>query len=1152
MRVLVFSILASPLLFAGPPREIRTGSLGGRGVIFRDQAPGVFLEPVSGAGDVNGDGLADFLLLWADRDADLKAKVFLVHGETSLPPAPTLLELSARSNVFSLSTPRFSLSDSITGLALAGDLDGDGFGDFFILRENGARAGWPHVGVVPGVVYLVYGSRDLPVEVSLDAPPAGVRITVFTSSKLTTTRLSEDVVVDDLNRDGVADVVFGAGLSEGSQPSSRVGLGRVYVLLGGSPLTGAVDVEEAGRTRPGFILEGDFEGQSFGHTVELAGDVNGDGFGDFLVGAPDFLGGSGSAAYLVYGAAIFPPLLTGRELIARGRGVRFEGRAGASRAGESLGPMGDLNADGFSDFLVASPGAFSERGAIDLVYGRDDFPSELRLATIAVGLGATVVGEENPMSPSLPYSSLAGSSLAVIHGTGSENPDTLIGAPGFEQKGIESSGRVYLVHESALGAGTHLLSQVRSGDLPGDLITTEVKEGLGSTAAAVGDVNGDGHEDFVLAAPYRYAGFDTLAPGVDGNASVYLIYGTDRGPDGLAVERAIPDEASLQGGTEITILGSGFVEGTSVRFGDEPARVLRVETSSRLVVASPRGEALGLVDLTVSRQDGTATRPGGIRYVPKVHADIDVLKFAQTRRGTAINGSIGYFFIDVDGDGMSELVASLKTASESQGVFVLYGRPDPPAEIRLPEPGLNQIPEGLSLLRSPGALPGGSLGDVNGDGHPDFAVLSAGAIHILFGGERYPGDVEISELLREGRGASVLFQGERYSRVAGFNDLLTGKADFDGDGLDDVAVGLKTSQSSGSVYLLRGRKEWPAVEALEDSPHWMSRDPADSFGTAAAIVGDVNGDGRGELLIGTPGIFFRDDGHGYLLFGDPDPGGGFVEDLFAAGGATRFDALKRHDGLGASACAPGDFNGDGIPDLALSALAGGVEFAGESYVLFGGAALETVQQGGAIELKDLAAKCVRVEGDYGYDYAANLAPAGDFNGDGLPDILIGSAAGRGPPRAYVVFGGPARVLKLESLGGEGVRMGGDSSLGVYVAGGGDFNGDGLGDVAIAGDSGIFIVFGEGLEATFIRGDANHNFNVDLSDSIFLLNFLFLGGHAPACDDAADGNDDGRLDIGDAVYLISYLFLGRAAPPPPFTRRGIDPTEDALECGEGEP
>ena len=87
------------------------------------------------------------------------------------------------------------------------------------------------------------------------------------------------------------------------------------------------------------------------------------------------------------------------------------------------------------------------------------------------------------------------------------------------------------------------------------------------------------------------------------------------------------------------------------------------------------------------------------------------------------------------------------------------------------------------------------------------------------------------------------------------------------------------------------------------------------------------------------------------------------------------------------------------------------------------------------------------------------------------------------------------------------------------------------------------------EASFIRGDVNFDGKVDLSDSIFLNNYLFKGGSPPLCNDAADANDDGKIDISDGVYLNNYLFLGTGSPPPmPYPDLGVDPTVDGLTCG----
>lgn len=80
-----------------------------------------------------------------------------------------------------------------------------------------------------------------------------------------------------------------------------------------------------------------------------------------------------------------------------------------------------------------------------------------------------------------------------------------------------------------------------------------------------------------------------------------------------------------------------------------------------------------------------------------------------------------------------------------------------------------------------------------------------------------------------------------------------------------------------------------------------------------------------------------------------------------------------------------------------------------------------------------------------------------------------------------------------------------------------------------------------LELHFVRGEVNGAAPVDVSDVLFLLEFLFLAGEAPDPVEAADVNDDGEADISDPIRLINYLFLGAAPPPPPFPEAGVDPT-----------
>jgi hypothetical protein len=83
--------------------------------------------------------------------------------------------------------------------------------------------------------------------------------------------------------------------------------------------------------------------------------------------------------------------------------------------------------------------------------------------------------------------------------------------------------------------------------------------------------------------------------------------------------------------------------------------------------------------------------------------------------------------------------------------------------------------------------------------------------------------------------------------------------------------------------------------------------------------------------------------------------------------------------------------------------------------------------------------------------------------------------------------------------------------------------------------------------TFVRGDANGDETIDISDPQRTLNHLFLGLGPPACYDAADANDDGTLNIADAIFSLAYLFSGGRPLPPPFPEVGADPTADGMGC-----
>ncbi|MEM7263003.1 MAG: hypothetical protein AAF488_13505 [Planctomycetota bacterium] len=104
--------------------------------------------------------------------------------------------------------------------------------------------------------------------------------------------------------------------------------------------------------------------------------------------------------------------------------------------------------------------------------------------------------------------------------------------------------------------------------------------------------------------------------------------------------------------------------------------------------------------------------------------------------------------------------------------------------------------------------------------------------------------------------------------------------------------------------------------------------------------------------------------------------------------------------------------------------------------------------------------------------------------------------------------------------------------------------DGIEPVTTNGAITVGITTGGG--PLFVRGDANSDGTVDVSDGVFTLGFLFSGGDTPACLSSCDGNDDGGVDVSDAVYILGFLFSGGDPIPAPNTC-GVDPTDDTLTC-----
>ncbi|HZL99133.1 MAG TPA: integrin alpha, partial [Planctomycetota bacterium] len=294
--------------------------------------------------------------------------------------------------------------------------------------------------------------------------------------------LGRSLALADLDGDGFDDLIVGAPLLP-SSPQTQVvdGAGHAYVIFGsesqGAPGSGAkfeLDPIAAGTALNLFGDPGDRAGAS----VAAAGDVNGDGFQDAIIGTPDrSVGGRVGAggAYILFGSADLATLPTNQWLSSLaaqpgGRALFVQGAREFGAAGTSVSGDADLNADGRADVVIGAPldstNGLSENGTATVLYGQPGFPGlhTLDLATLAAGQGTVVHG-----SVDLEFLGWALAGLgrfdAVLPQTNGQTHATLgddvaIGAPGAQPAGKVFAGAVYVLR--GVAAGSHAASYLAS------------------------------------------------------------------------------------------------------------------------------------------------------------------------------------------------------------------------------------------------------------------------------------------------------------------------------------------------------------------------------------------------------------------------------------------------------------------------------------------------------------------------------------------------------------------------------------------------------------------------------------------------------------------------------------------------------------------
>jgi hypothetical protein len=805
----------------------------------------------------------------------------------------------------------------------------------------------------------------------------------FVESNDSGTRLGYSVAsAGDVNGDGFGDVIVGAPYYDGAK-------GQVRIYVGSAGGLGAV---------PFWSLNGLHYGDLFGRVVSAAGDVNLDGHGDVVVGAPFYevlsQPEAGKIWVFVGGPSTMSPVFS------------VDVAQAEAHFGHSVAAAGDVNGDGYGDIVVGAHGMTTAAGSVGKAY--------VWHGPFASGSTADWSFEGDQVGGWLGY---CVATAGDVNGDGYS--DVVISARNY-QDGQENEGRVYVFHGSATGLGASP-AWTRDGDA--------VDAYFGESVATAGDVNGDGYSDVIVGAP-------SYTHNEHQEGKVYVYHG---GASGLALGPAwtrVGGQLVGLFGTSVGTAGDVDGDGYSDVIVGERFRDNGEYNEGRAYVFAGTGSGIH----------------GGIIWQ------------AESNVAEASYGISAATAGDVNGDGYSDVIVGAPEYGDGQSyegaVYVYHGYPDglAPAYLWQGSGGQANGQYGFSVA---------SAGDVNGDGYRDIIVGARLYDH----GQTDEGRAFLYSGSASGPVVTPTWTAEGNQENARLGWSVAGAGDVDGDGYSEVIISApyfdwNPAANEGRVMLWQGSHIFGlGADGTPYNADWIASTSQVNayFGYAVDTAGDVNGDGYADVIIGTP---YYDDG-------ETDEGGIFVwlgspSGLGLDGTPANADWRAHSDQggarLGASASSAGDVNGDGVSDVISGAYLYDNTYTDEGAVF--------VWHGSALGLGEVGTPANADWGVYGGQAGAYLgfsaASAGDVDRDGYSDVVFGAHGYDGiytdEGRVYVHEGSEFGLSYLASFGLNGGQAG--AAMGYAAASAGDVNGDGYSDVVVGAfgydtptvDAGRFWVF----------------------------------------------------------------------------------------------